>query len=84
MTKLNWEKTNRQENLRFGKEERKRKILSDFAIKHNLQCFVCGTNENSWAKTGISRKGPWGICVACISCGPNKRKAARPGSLRVA
>jgi hypothetical protein len=37
-----------------------------FVDKHGLCCFKCGTEKAEWAKTGISERGAWAICVHCV------------------
>jgi hypothetical protein len=43
--------------------------LADFAAKHELACFTCGSRSNEWAKTGWSKRRPWAICVPCVRGG---------------
>jgi hypothetical protein len=73
--RLDWEKANRQEKTggrrrpkgRRGKDARLRaKAMTAFTEKHNLACFKCGDRENVWAKTGVSARGPWAICIDCV------------------
>jgi hypothetical protein len=44
-------------------------VLADFAAKHELACFACGSRSNEWAKTGWNKRGPWAICVPCVKGG---------------
>ncbi len=37
-----------------------------FVDKHGLSCFKCGADKAEWAKTGISERGAWAICVHCV------------------
>jgi len=41
--------------------------LAAFVDQHDLSCFKCGATEAEWAKTGISKRGPWAICVTCVA-----------------
>jgi hypothetical protein len=74
MAKLEWEKANRQDKVGGrrrpkgkAKSRRSRKVaLNKFVAKHHPMCFKCGTAAGQWAKTGVSKKGPWVICVPCI------------------
>lgn len=76
--KLDWEKAARYDRETRARadtprppRETKREIALDgFAVKHSLLCFACG-GLGPWAKSGISKRGPWIICVACV----NKRPA---------
>lgn len=43
--------------------------LAAFVAEHGLSCFKCGAESAEWAKTGISERGPWAICVPCVSSG---------------
>ncbi len=83
MARLDWEKARQREKHRAGppgnKRSKKRQqiredALVDFAASHHLRCFACNTDSTQWAKSGISKRGPWIICVPCV----NKRSAARP------
>jgi len=38
-----------------------------FVKEHGLRCSKCGIEKAEWAKTGISQRGAWAICVACAS-----------------
>jgi hypothetical protein len=40
--------------------------MLEFVARHDLACFKCGTYEGEWAKTGVSGRGPWAICVNCV------------------
>jgi hypothetical protein len=77
MAKLDWEKAKRQEavggrkrpkgNRQARQAEHVRQMaLVEFVTKHDLSCFKCGDQLNKWAKTGVSRRGPWAICVDCV------------------
>jgi hypothetical protein len=37
-----------------------------FVDKHGLRCFKCGAEKAEWAKTGLSERGAWAICVQCV------------------
>lgn len=76
MTKLDWENAKRRDKTRdaaAGKRRRRKSqhvrkgAMYEFAKKHGLNCFRCGAEQVEWAKTGISKRGPWAICVACVS-----------------
>jgi hypothetical protein len=71
MPPLDWERAERRRRP-TGSQRRKRQpvdvrrqALEAFAAKHDLRCFKCGGVHN-WAKTGISTRGPWAICVQCV------------------
>lgn len=80
MTGLNWSKAKRDSNRARAYAQRQgdqphesNKRRSDrqlamigFVDKHDLVCFVCHHDDNEWARTGISKRGPWAICVPCI------------------
>ena len=72
MTRLDWEKAAPKRRRRPTGSQRKRQsadvrrqALESFAMKHDLRCFRCRADHN-WAKTGISKRGPWAICVQCV------------------
>lgn len=46
-------------------------VLAAYVAKHRLSCFKCGTNSGPWAKTGVSNRGPWVICLGCVQ-GPSE------------
>lgn len=79
MTRLDWEKANRQArrrpkgNRKRENEEKRQMKLVWFADKNNLSCFSCSRKGViRWAKSGISTRGPWIICVDCV-CKHKKR-----------
>jgi len=43
----------------------RQKALADFVHSHEIGCFRCDAREAEWAKTGISTRGPWALCVPC-------------------
>lgn len=81
MTRMEWEKAaarDRQERAnqplykakrdarRDKTNEARRLAMAVFVDKHQLACFACGgTAPREWAKTGVSRRGPWALCAAC-------------------
>jgi hypothetical protein len=72
MTRLDWEKAELKKRRRPTGSQRKRQsadirrqALDAFTAKHDLRCFKCGGDTN-WAKTGISARGPWAVCVVCV------------------
>lgn len=50
--------------------------LAAFVEQHGLRCFKCGAGDAEWAKTGISKRGPWAICVPCAT-GTDAPRAAK-------
>ena len=70
MTKLDWSKAKPKpaptpRNTRKSAMLRQTALV-DFVARHDLACFRCGTREGMWAKTGVSGRGPWAICVSCV------------------
>jgi len=71
---MNWEKANRQEMTRRRPSGRLRKnsnalrwmAMAEFVQHHDIGCFKCGATKANWAKTGISTRGPWAVCVDCL------------------
>jgi len=48
--------------------------LTGFVAEHGLSCYRCGLSQGTWARTGVSKAGPWAICMACLgSSAPNGR-----------
>jgi hypothetical protein len=41
--------------------------MEAFVLKHDIGCFKCKKKKARWAKTGISKRGPWAICGNCVS-----------------
>lgn len=43
-------------------------VMAKWAAERELACFVCGEQRpaGGWAKTGVSARGPWAICVNCV------------------
>jgi hypothetical protein len=80
--RLDWEKARRQEleqprrrNRHASKVRAKARAQGarhEFVQKHGVGCFKCGTQAAEWAKTGISKRGPWAICVPCVKGGSSK------------
>lgn len=73
MTKIDHEKMNRTEKVRTrnrpSRYQRKGEVqmaLAKFVAAHDLSCFKCGAVKAEWAKTGISKRGPWAICRHCV------------------
>jgi hypothetical protein len=58
---------------------RRQQAMQKFAAVRALACFVCGGSGPTveWAKTGVSKRGPWALCADCAR---HKRQAARPAS----
>lgn len=50
--------------------------LAAFVTEHNIGCFDCGTTKAEWAKTGLSKRGPWAVCLSCVRA---HRKKNQPG-----
>ncbi len=85
MARLEWERARAADRHHAAKPLPTAKInraagkrqdaLTDFAGRHHLRCFVCHTANAEWAKSGISKRGPWIICAGCV-----KRQAASPTS----
>lgn len=75
MSKIDWEKANRQgKRRRLSSYERRAKRNGEaevarfmFVKQHGLSCFVCGFDKSErWGKTGTSKRGPWAICSVCV------------------
>lgn len=79
MSRLNWDKARERDRVRKTKQPAasgqagvrgraaRQAALAEFVAKHEIACFKCGAEKAEWAKTGISRRGPWAICVQCAS-----------------
>jgi len=39
--------------------------MADFVARHELACFKVRVARSRVAKTGVSRRGPWALCVGC-------------------
>jgi hypothetical protein len=71
-SRLDWEKAKAKAKARrrpSGKRKRgvDRQIqMWKFTQRHGIGCFVCKSTEREWAKTGLSDRGPWAICVECV------------------
>jgi hypothetical protein len=76
MPKLDWEKAREKDQAREATSGRegdrpstarragiRQQALADFVNEHGLTCFRCGAEKAEWAKTGISERGSWAICV---------------------
>jgi hypothetical protein len=74
LARLEWEKANRRERRRrqSGDQRAQKKgtvrqqVIADFVESHGIGCFKCGAPKAEWAKSGISKRGPWAICVPCV------------------
>lgn len=70
MAKLDWSKAKPtpapapRDNRRSAMP--RQTAMAEFVGRHELACFKCGTCEGEWAKTGITRRGPWAICANCV------------------
>jgi hypothetical protein len=84
--RLDWEKANRRDRQRITKlrdwkpprerDEDRQRALEAFALKHDIGCFACGGKGNEgkrWAKSDVSKRGPWIICVPCVARGRAKK-----------
>jgi len=49
--------------------------LAAFVERHQLLCFKCGVEKAEWAKTGVSKRGPWAICTSCVAERASARRA---------
>jgi ribonuclease HI len=58
---------------RQGGSGKRQDALAAFVEKHGLRCFNCGAEKGEWAKTGVSRRGPWAICTTCVANGDETR-----------
>jgi hypothetical protein len=69
---MDWEKERRrslkpQRRRDTRKQQMQRQTaMADFVAKHDLSCFKCSRSKGPWAKTGVSDRGPWAICVECV------------------
>ena len=69
---MDWEKAKRRElTPQPQRDTRKQQMqrqtaMAEFVAKHELACFKCKSADGPWAKTGVSRRGPWAICVECV------------------
>jgi hypothetical protein len=67
-----WEKAKRRslapppERDTRKEQTQRQTAMTGFVAKHDLACFKCSSTEGPWAKTGVSRRGPWVICMACV------------------
>jgi hypothetical protein len=81
LSRLDWDKARERDRVREAKQTAapdqggarrsaaRQAALAEFVAKHEIACFKCGAEKAEWAKTGISRRGPWAICVECASHG---------------
>jgi coenzyme F420-reducing hydrogenase gamma subunit len=91
--RLNWEKAKRRDRQRVTKlrasakkakakqrrgDDFRQQAIQAFVAKHSIECFGCGTQEARWAKNGISKRGPWVICVPCVA--RHRREKGLPGT----
>jgi hypothetical protein len=78
MSRLDWEKARDRDRGRATKQAppgagaakrraARQDALAAFVEKHEIGCFKCGAAKAEWAKTGISKRGPWAICARCVS-----------------
>lgn len=71
-------KTEARDELRKRRAHKRQQTIQTFVRKHTLTCFVCGEGGPiEWAKSGVSKRGPWALCARCAA---NKRQAARPAA----
>lgn len=63
-----------RKNMRQAGSENRQIQLREFVEKHGLSCFKCGDSHDltRWAKTGVSGRGPWAICAACVTKGTKR------------
>jgi len=79
---MEWEKAARRDRLRAAghppkhADAKRQKAIGKFVSEHKLACFVCGGDRAEWAKSGISKRGPWVICVPCVKA--SSSPAAQP------
>jgi hypothetical protein len=93
MPPLQWEKARRRDRQRIEKlrvsakkakarqrqsDSLRQRAIQDFVEKHAIECFGCGAVEARWAKNGISKRGPWVICVPCVA--RHRREKGLPGT----
>lgn len=73
--RLDWDKAKQPARRRpsgtkrtsLKQREQRMWAMVEFVQRHNISCFKCGSVSAEWAKTGTSRRGPWAICVFCVS-----------------
>ncbi len=69
---MNWSKAktrprNRAAQRTGGNPKIRQAAMTKYALDLGLACFVCkDTQPTEWAKTGISKRGPWAICLDCV------------------
>src|SRR5258708_21985469 len=78
MAKLDWQKARERELTRetanatpagpvtVRRRGAQQEAFAAFVERHDLRCFKCGAPKADWAKTGISKRGPWAICAPCV------------------
>ena len=90
MAKFDWQKAKERDaardasvraNLRKGDSEKRQAALAAFVENHELSCFKCGAGKARWAKTGVSKRGPWAICAYCVAEGGEALAGGPPGPL---
>jgi hypothetical protein len=60
-------KTYGPEGQKREARKRERQVrMEAFVAKHAIGCFKCGYSHGPWAKTGISWRGPWALCLSCV------------------
>jgi hypothetical protein len=79
LSRLNWDKARERDRAREAKQTvvpdqgstrrsaAKQVALAAFVAEHEIACFKCRAEKAEWAKTGISKRGPWAICAECAS-----------------
>jgi hypothetical protein len=76
VTRFDWDKAKRASGEPREKKPNTRRqqmlrqtAMADYVAKHELACFKCSRTEGEWAKTGLSSRGPWVICLDCVRSG---------------
>lgn len=79
LARLDWEKAQERDRTREAKQAAsppraavrqqaaRQAALDAFVEEHGIGCFKCGVEKAEWAKTGISKRGAWAICVRCVA-----------------
>jgi ribonuclease HI len=92
VAKLDWQRARQRDAARDASSEPKARqggngkrqaALAAFVEQHGLRCFKCGGEKVKWAKTGLSKRGPWAICTDCVAEGgkPHPTTGATPPPL---
>ena len=67
-----WQDMTDEDRKEVGRIQRKlarlerQEQMNEFAVEHELVCFVCGSGFNRWGKTGVTNGRAWAVCLRCV------------------